>query len=109
MHSLCALWSEHGEPSRRYFGLLRATKAHEIYCGECQRGSPREAESAGNNDLSSTFPKIYLQLFSLVAVVLCMRGKPRPSLSLSPSSLTARFGVGPQQQGSLLSKLKQIG
>ena len=38
-------------------------------------------ESAGNNDLSSTFPKIYLQLFSPVAVVLCMRGKPRPSLS----------------------------
>ena len=38
-------------------------------------------ESAGNNDLSSTFPKIYLQLFSLVVVVLCMRGKPRPSLS----------------------------
>ena len=38
MHSLCALWSEHGEePSRRYFGLRRATKAHEIYCGECQR------------------------------------------------------------------------
>ena len=42
-------------------------------------------ESAGNNDLSSTFPKIYLQLFSLVVVVLCMRGMPRPSLPLFPN------------------------
>ena len=63
-------------------------------------------ESAGNNDLSSTFPKIYLQLFSLVVVVLCMRGKPRPSVPLSPSFPTARSGVGPQQQGSFLSKFK---
>ena len=73
-------------------------------------------ESAGNNDLSSTFPKIYLQLFSLVVVVLCMRGMPRPSLPLFPNcafrsgspATKAPFSLSKFKLGNVLCEIHTI-